>query len=133
MIFIDSSFILGLFNDKDDNHPKIIKLLKFMPEIINEKKAINNIILTEVLNKIHKNYYRNVRTEIINFLLNIDKIYYLENDQYLNAIKLMETYKYTMNYSDCLILLTMEKNNINTIISFDNNFDKIKGIKRIYV
>ena len=133
MIFLDSSFIIGLFNENDDNHDKAVKIMELMPEIVKQKKAINNIVLLEVLNKIQKDYYKTVRKEIINFLLSMDKIYYVENEDYLNVIKLMEYYKYSINYSDCLILLTMANNNINTIISFDNDFDKIDGIKRIYI
>ena len=87
---------LGLFNENDDNHPKVKELLEIQPDISKQKKAINNIVLTEVLNKIKKDYYRNVREDIINFLLSMDEIYYVENEDYINAIKLMQTYKYTI-------------------------------------
>lgn len=133
MLFFDTSFILGLFNDNDDNHSKVKELLELMPEITKQKKAINNIILTEVLNKLKKDYYKNVREDIINFLLSFDEIYYVENDDYLKAITLMQKYKYSINYSDCLILITMLKNNVNSIVSFDSDFNRIDGIKRIYV
>ena len=133
MLFFDSSFILALFNENDDNHQKVKDLLELVPEISQQKKAINNIVLTEVLNKIKKDYYRNVRVEIINFLLSFDEIYYVDDNDYLNAIKLMQDYKYTINYSDCLILLSMVKNEINTIVSFDSDFNRVDGIKRIYI
>ena len=133
MLFFDSSFILGLFNENDDNHQKVKDLLELVPEISQQKKAINNIVLTEVLNKIKKDYYRNVRVEIINFLLSFDEIYYVDDEDYLNAIRLMQDYKYTINYSDCLILLSMVKNGITTIVSFDSDFNRVDGIKRIYI
>lgn len=133
MLFFDTSFILGLFNENDDNHHKVKKLLEIEPDISKQKKAINNIVLTEVLNKIKKDYYRNVREDIINFLLSMDEIYYVETDDYLKAIKLMQNYKFTINYSDCLILLSMVNNNINTIVSFNSDFNRIDGITRIYI
>lgn len=133
MIFFDSSFILGLFNENDDNYLKVKQLLELMPDIFKQKKAINTVVLTEVLNKIQKDYYRDARKDIINFLLSMDKIYHLENEDYLKAIKLMQNYKYNINYSDCLILLTMLNNNINTIVSFDSDFNRIEGIRRIYI
>ena len=133
MLFFDTSFIIGLFNKNDDNHHKVKKLLEIEPNISKQKKAINNIVLTEVLNKIKKDYYRNVREDIINFLLSMDEIYFVEDEDYLKAIKLMQNYKYTINYSDCLILLSMFNNNINTIVSFDSDFNRIDGINRIYI
>ena len=45
----------------------------------------------------------------------------------------MQNYKYTINYSDCLILLSMFNNNIDTIVSFDRDFNRIEGITRIYI
>ena len=49
---------LGLFNENDDNHPKVKELLEIQPDISKQKKAINNIVLTEVVNKIKKDCYK---------------------------------------------------------------------------
>ena len=122
MLFYDSSFILAIFNENDENHKNAKKLLKDYPSILNQKKAINNIVLMEVLNKLKKSYYKSMRINIINFLLSMDEIFYVENEDYEKAIALMEQYKYDINYSDCLIILTMYNNNLNTIVSFDNDF-----------
>lgn len=45
----------------------------------------------------------------------------------------MEQYKYDINYSDCLIILTMYNNNLNTIVSFDDDFNHISHINRVYI
>ena len=133
MLFYDSSFILAIFNENDENHKNAKKLLKDYPSILNQKKAINNIVLMEVLNKLKKSYYKSMRKNIINFLLSMDEIFYVENEDYEKAIALMEQYKYDINYSDCLIILTMYNNNLNTIVSFDNDFNHINNINRVYI
>ena len=133
MLFFDSSFILAIFNENEDNHKKALQLLKAVPNISKQKKAINNVVLMEVLNKLKKSYYKPVREDIINFLLSMDKIFYVDSKDYEDAIVLMENYKYNINYSDCLILLTIYNNNIDTIVSFDDDFDYINNIKRIYI
>lgn len=74
-----------------------------------------------------------MRKNIINFLLSMDEIFYVENQDYEKAIALMEQYKYDINYSDCLIILTMYNNNLNTIVSFDDDFNHISHINRIYI
>ena len=133
MLFYDSSFILALFNENDENHQNAKKLLNDYPSILNQKKAINNIVLIEVLNKLKKSYYKSMRKNIINFLLSMDEIFYVENQDYEKAIALMEQYKYDINYSDCLIILTMYNNNLNTIVSFDDDFNHISHINRVYI
>lgn len=133
MLFFDSSFILALFNKNDENHKSVEELLKNYPSIIKQKKVINNIVLMEVLNKLKKSYYKPIREDIINFLMSMDEIFHVEKKDYENAIVLMEQYKYDVNYSDCLIILTMYNHNIDTIVSFDDDFNHIQNIKRIYL
>lgn len=87
----------------------------------------------EVLNKLKKSYYKPVRENIINFLLSMDEIYYVDEKDYQDAIVLMEQYNYDINYSDCLIILTMYKNGIDTIVSFDDDFNHINNITRVYI
>lgn len=41
-------------------------------------------------------------------------------------------YNNAINFSDCVILNTMQKLHINKIASFDKDFDKINTINRIY-
>ena len=133
MIFLDSVFIISLLDENEKHHDNAIELLKYWEDIRYQRKAINNVVLSEVLNKLKKSYYKGQREKIINFLLSIDEIYYVSEDDYKNAIALMKKYKYSINYNDCLILITMEKNDINHIVSFDSDFDKAKNIKRIYI
>ena len=133
MLFFDSSFILALFNKNDENHKSVEELLMNYPSIIKQKKVINNIVLMEVLNKLKKSYYKPIREDIINFLMSMDEIFHVEKKDYENAIVLMEQYKYDVNYSDCLIILTMYNHNIDTIVSFDDDFNHIQNIKRIYM
>ncbi|MDO5818771.1 MAG: PIN domain-containing protein [Methanobrevibacter sp.] len=133
MIFLDSSFILALLNDNDNNHQKAVELLEIAPEINVRQKVINNIVLLEVLNKLNKQYYKGKEEEIINFLLSMDEIHFVDDEDYEEAIQLYKYYGYNVNYSDCLILLTMEHCNLNDIVSFDDDFNKIDGINNFTI
>ena len=99
-------------------------------QLIDELLEFDNV---HYLTKVPYGIYDMDTRDIINFLLSMDEIYYVENEDYINAIKLMQNYKYTINYSDCLILLSMFNNNIDTIVSFDSDFNRIEGITRIYI
>lgn len=133
MIFLDSSFILALLNDNDNNHQKAVELLEIAPEINVRQKVINNIVLLEVLNKLNKQYYKGKEEEIINFLLSMDEIHFVDDEDYCEAIQLYKYYGYNVNYSDCLILLTMEHCDLNDIVSFDDDFNKIDGINNFTI
>lgn len=73
------------------------------------------------------------REQIISFLLKMDKIIWVNENDYKKAIKLYKKYNYTLNYNDWLIILSMEKKGITDIISFDNDFNKVKEINNILI
>ena len=134
MFFVDSSFIIALFNNTDINRYKAVHSFLDEFEYINKApKAINNIVFNEVLNKLRKSYFRGKEEEIIEFLLNMDSIYFVNNESYEIALDLYRMYDYNINFSDLLIALSMKDNGIKNILSFDRDFFKIKGIINIYI
>ena len=40
MIFLDSSFILAIFNENDENHETSRELLELTPSLFNQKKKL---------------------------------------------------------------------------------------------
>ncbi len=130
MIFLDSSYLIGLIINKDKYHQKS-KTLK--PVLSNEIKVINNTVLVEVLNSLKITNHKTNLDSMINSLLKIDNIHYLNEEDYKKSIELFKFYNQSINFSDCTILSTMLKNNIRNIVSFDSDFDKIKNIQRIYI
>ncbi len=90
-------------------------------------------MLNEVLNKLTKPYYDGKREQIISFLLAMDKIIFVSENDYKKAIKLYKKYDYTINYSDWLIILSMKKEGITDILSFNDDFNKIKEINNISI
>ena len=97
-------------------------------DLEDEAKMINNTVLNEVLNSIDSNNSKIEINYIINRLLSLHKIDFLNYDDYITSIKIFRYYNQSINFSDCTILKSMFENNINQIISFDSDFDKIKGI-----
>lgn len=130
MIFLDSSYLIALIIKSDKYHPQAHKLSSILK---NESILINNTVLTEVLNSFSTKNNPEDISKIANFLLTIENIDYLESEDYKKAVDLFKFYNQSINFSDCTILQTMEKMKVNTIVSFDSDFDKIKGIKRIYL
>lgn len=130
MIFLDSSYLIGLIIDNDQHH---LKATEFKPFLKHEKKIINNTVLVETLNSINRTNHTLETESIINSILKIDKIDFLTKKEYFKSLELFNYYNQGINYSDCTMLYTMQANNVNKIVSFDNDFDKVNGINRIYL
>ena len=128
MIFLDSSFIIALTFDKDENHEKSLKLMNTMRY---ERKMINSTVLIEVLNTLKKNKKTSDIRIILDYLINLDEIHYLTYTNYKDSIETFKFYNFSINYADCTILNTMVNKGVNKIASFDSDFDKVKGIYRI--
>ena len=130
MIFLDSTYLIGLMSDNDDYHEKAHQI---RPVIDRERKLINNTVLVEVLNSLKKNNHKLELDEIMDALLGLDKVVFLTDEDYDESFKLFKYYNLSVNYSDCTILKTMMDNNVSVVVSFDSDFDKINGIRRIYL
>jgi hypothetical protein len=97
--------------------------------IFNERIIINNTVLSEVLNSFNKYNSLNLEHNVNNmFKFDID---YLTEDDYKKALTYYRYYNTAINFSDCTILVTMNKYNTDKIVSFDSDFNKIKGIINI--
>ena len=59
------------------------------------------------------------------------EIDYLTINDYDESINIYLNYDSSINYSDCTILRSMQKNNIFKIATFDSHFKKVNGIEVI--
>ena len=126
MIFLDSSYLIALMLKQDRNYKKASDL---KTTIFNERIIINNTVLSEVLNSFNKYNSLNLEHNVNNmFKFDID---YLTEDDYKKALTYYRYYNTAINFSDCTILVTMNKYNTDKIVSFDRDFNKIKGIINI--
>lgn len=130
MIFVDTCYLIALINTKARKHQEAIKLLEIIED---ESTLINSTTLLEMMNNLNKKRYEAVREETIELLHNMDHIDFISEKDFQEAYELWKYYNHSVNFSDCTIVKTMEKYNVNNILSFDGDFDKIKGINRIYL
>ncbi len=123
MIFVDTSFLIALLISSDNFHENAVGI----SQTINERKVINNTVLNETLNAFTGKGGK-VGKELYDAIIEMFDIHYLNSADYEDAIDLYLHFDSSINYSDCTILSTMFQNNINQILSFDSDFEKIDGI-----
>ncbi len=126
MIFVDTSFLIALLISSDQFHEKALNI----SQTINERKVINNTVLNETLNAFTGKGGK-IGKELYDVICEMFDIQYLNSADYDDAIELYLHYDSSINYSDCTILSTMFQNDINQILSFDSDFEKVKGISII--
>ena len=130
-IFLDSSFLVAYVVDSDKQHDKALKLEK--KGIFDNECYISNLIFNEIVtvigNKIDldlaiTSYYAfkdNFKTineyEISNF-----------NDNVINIYKSNNT---KLSFTDCAILEIMNEYSIDSLVSFDKQFEKIENLNLI--
>ncbi len=129
MIFIDTSYLIAVVNNKDQWYNKAINL---SPRIEKSEKIISNIIITETLNGLTGLFDGKQIRKLYEILINTHHVYNETKEIYENAIKISEKYDGTIGYSDCTTIAIMNKLKIHEIISFDSDFDNKEKIIRIH-
>lgn len=129
LLFIDTTFILGLTIKNDQWHEDALKLV---PKVEKSKRYISNIILTETLNGL-VNIMDGKEIENMYHLLNKNYTVYMVNKPLQEeAIKISKKYNGSLGYADCTSIAIMKELQIHEIVSFDKHFDNKEGITRIY-
>lgn len=126
MIFVDTTFLIALLIKTDPLHEKALEI----SGTIHERKVINNTVLNETLNAFTGKGGK-VGKELYQVISEMFDVKYLDESDYEEAIDIYLNFNSSINYSDCTILSTMVKNKINRIVTFDSDFNKIKGINVI--
>lgn len=126
MIFIDSTYFIGLLVPKDNWNNQAKNLI-----IPKDTYLINNLVVSEVLNIVSKRSHKKV-SEVYEILKNTCEIVCLTNEDYHAAMDLCDYYNNSVNYSDCLILVSMQNKRVSDIVSFDEGFKKVNGLNVIY-
>ena len=94
---------------------------------------LRSLIVLFYLKILNRSKKLNVFAEEIYDLLKEEvMIVYLSENDFMAALDLNKHFGNSINYSDCTIVKTMGDLGINRIISFDDDFDKIRGIERIH-
>lgn len=133
MIFLDSSFLVAVEVKTDQNHEKAVKI---RDEIIKGKFGktfISDYIFDETITvtfgrtkKLRKTILVGNQLKASSEMLKVDEKIF---DQ---AWKIFKKQKEThFSFTDCTTIAIMSKNEIKNIATFDEDFQKVRGIKVI--
>jgi len=126
MIFLETSFLIALFIEKDKYNERAMEIIK---NIEDNQVIISEMIIYETLTVLRKKNQDNKQvTNVYNKLK--------EMNAYEDIIYYKQALDYTLinniGFFDNLSYVVMKNNDINTIASFDSDFDIFEDIKRIH-
>ena len=129
MIFLDSSFIIGLFVENDQWHRDALKLSEYIDT--KDKLVISNLILSETITAVNKKIGVKSSEIAYNYIRDNFTIITETKKLYPKAIKTLVKY-HNLSFADSVSIEIMKLMNIYEIASFDDDFDNKKGILRLH-
>ena len=129
MIFADSSFFIALLNKKDQWHKYIPKVL---PQIDKVKKITSILVLSEAVTLLGSLSGGKASVLIYEYIIDNYEVIYIDKTFSSNAMEKFLQYDGTLSLADCASLKIMEMHQVDSIVSFDSDFDKVKNLNRIH-
>lgn len=128
MIFIDSSFYLSIFRKNDSNHEKAINWWRSIPD--NAQKMTSQAILGEVLTVGSQRYDRRLTIAFVEEIHVGNTIIILETAPLVaHAWEIFKkTSKKDISWVDCYSRAIIEAYKIETVLTFDKDFQKLATI-----
>ena len=137
MRFADANIFLYAFLHPKERLAEKQTILKTTAKSIvtgmeKDEKVITSVVqLSEICNILEARASHRFAQEVIESILLNDNIEIAEvsKETYVASVELAKLYN--ININDCVALAVMQSRNIKEIYSFDADFDKIEGIKRV--
>ncbi len=127
MIFADSSYFIAILKKDDMWHEDALKLTGK----IKEQLLISELIMSESITLVGSFAGGKAGKMLYEFFLDKCKIDYLDEEMTEKSMGTFLKYDGSISLADASSVEIMKKYDVKKIISFDSDFDKIKGIERI--
>ena len=120
-IFVDTSFIVALINERDQYHSQAMKLAD---QYEGRSLVVTDAVLLEIGNALARNY-KVEAIQVINDLTSSEdvEIVRLTTELFSQAFDLFKTRNdKTWGLVDCISFVVMQKQNIDMALTFDQHF-----------
>ncbi len=129
MIFIDASFFIAATNKQDQWHEKAGEIL---PIIKKEEKVTSELILSESITLVGSLFGGKKGLKLFNYILDNHEVHYVNKAMSFKAMETFLQYDGTISFADSVSVEVMRNLEIDEIVSFDSDFDKVDGIIRVH-
>lgn len=128
MILVDSSFFIALADRKDQWH---VQAKKLQVSLAGETIIISDLIVAEAVTIIGKRSRGKAGEHLYHFFIDNCDIIFVDEQILKGGMSVFLRYDGTLSVSDAVSVSIMVKKDIDRILSFDSDFDKVDGISRL--
>ena len=129
---VDTGVLVGMADVEDEHHDTAMEIVRGMDHGDLPTGRVTNYITLETLNWIHnrKRHEKAVETyERLNQSAGFEILHAAQKD-FTSALSLFQTYD-SLSFGDATIAAYMQRENIEYLYSFDDDFDAIEGLTRL--
>jgi len=129
---VDTGVLIGMADVGDEHHDVAMKIVREMDHGNLPTGRVTNYIVLETLNWIHerKRHQKALETyERLNQSAGFEVLHAAQKD-FTSALSLFQTYQ-GLSFGDATIAAYMEREGIEYLYSFDDDFDTVEGITRL--
>jgi len=129
LIFIDASFFIAASIKKDQWHARVRKIL---PEVTEHDKMTSIVVLSEAVTMVGSLAGGKMGARLYNYIMDNHEVNFVDKELSTQAMNFFLNYDEVLSFADSVSVQLMKQYEIDTIVSFDSDFDKVKGIVRIH-
>ena len=127
MIFADSSFFIGLVDKKDKWHDMALAV----SEEINEEMMVSDLVISESVTSIGSRSGGKAGQKLYEFFVDNCHIEYVDEEILREGMEVFLRYDGKLSLPDSVSVIMMRRKGISRIVSFDSDFDRVDGVKRV--
>ena len=129
MIFIDSSFFIASVLKNDKWHGQVREIF---PKIKEEDKMTSILTLSEAVTLTGSLGGGKNGVKLYNYIVDNHEVVYVDKDTSFSALETFLKYDGVLSFADSVSVELMKRFKVNSIVSFNSDFDKVDGIYRIH-
>jgi predicted nucleic acid-binding protein len=126
LIFADSSYFIAIADKKDQWHERARELSKKA-----QKMIATELVLSESVTAVGARGGGKAGMALYEYVSDNCQVAFADKEMLDRAMKIYLMYDGTLSLADAVSLVVMEDYDIKNILSFDSDFDRVKGITRL--
>ncbi len=127
MIFADSSYFIGLADKRDQWHGKALGVLRKA----RDEMLISDLVISESVTSVGSRAGGKAGKKLYDFFIDNCEIVYVDDDLLSEGMEIFLKYDGKLSVADSVSVAIMKRRGVKRIVSFDSDFDRMKGITRV--
>ncbi len=129
---IDSNVFIAAWHTRDQYNEKSIEILRKIATGEIHDVFITNYVVVEIVNFLMRKASFSAAQEAFDYLTNTNRIHVIYIDRLFSAriTEIFTQYK-VLTLTDCSLVAIAQQENIKSLYSFDEGFDRVKFVQRL--